>query len=105
MASDWLAALLAANQKLHLKIAVSYPCFKPRIVLVAITPGIFIFHNSSVIHEVESTKDMCDNTTLLQNSLCEVAANFTSIYVNVFLKPQFHLITGAHNSTPEGWAV
>ena len=27
VASDWQAALLAANQKLHLKIMVSYPCF------------------------------------------------------------------------------
>ena len=27
VASDWLAALLAANQKLYLKIVVSYPCF------------------------------------------------------------------------------
>ena len=39
VASDWLAALLAANQKLHLKIVVSYPCFYPRIALVALTPG------------------------------------------------------------------
>ena len=38
MASDWLTALLAANQKLHLKIVVSYPCFYPRIALVAPTP-------------------------------------------------------------------
>ena len=36
--SDWLAAVLAANQKLHLKIVVSYPCFYPRIALVALTP-------------------------------------------------------------------
>ena len=39
MASDWLAALLAANQKLRLKIVVSYPCFYPRIAFVAPTPG------------------------------------------------------------------
>ena len=39
VASDWLAALLAANQKLHLKIVVSFPCFYPRIALVARTPG------------------------------------------------------------------
>ena len=41
MASDWLAVLLAVNQKLHLKTAtlVSYPCFYPRIALVALTPG------------------------------------------------------------------
>ena len=39
VASDWLAALLAANQKLHLKIVISYPCFYPRIALVLLTPG------------------------------------------------------------------
>ena len=39
MASDWLAALLVANQKLHLKILVIYPCFYPRIALVALIPG------------------------------------------------------------------
>ena len=39
MASDWLAALLAANQKLHLKIVVNYPCFYPWIALVGPTPA------------------------------------------------------------------
>ena len=39
VASDWLAAVLAANQKLHLKIVVSYPCFYSRIVLVVLTPA------------------------------------------------------------------
>ena len=37
MASDWLAALLAANQRLHLKIVVSYPCFYTKIALVVLT--------------------------------------------------------------------
>ena len=39
VASDWLAALLAANQKLHLRIVFSYPCFYPRVTLVTLTPG------------------------------------------------------------------
>ena len=46
MASDWLTALLAANQKLHLKIVVSYPCFYPRIALVAPTPDGWSFLSS-----------------------------------------------------------
>ena len=37
--SGSLSALLAANQKLHLKIVVGYPCFYPRKTLVALTPG------------------------------------------------------------------
>ena len=41
MASDWLPALLAANQKLHLKIVVSYQCFNPMIALVALTPDVW----------------------------------------------------------------
>ena len=45
VASDWLTALLAANQKLHLKIVVSYPCFYPRIALVAPTPACQTFVN------------------------------------------------------------
>ena len=40
VAFDWLAALLTANQKLHLKIVVSYPCFYPRKALVVLTPGL-----------------------------------------------------------------
>ena len=35
----WLTAMLAAYQKLHLKFVVTYPCFYPRIALVALTPG------------------------------------------------------------------
>ena len=37
MASDRLAALLPANQKLHLKTKVSYPCFYPGIALIVVT--------------------------------------------------------------------
>ena len=48
MASDWLTALLAANQKLHLKIVVSYPCFHPWILLVAPTLGVDAISNGVV---------------------------------------------------------
>ena len=62
MASDWLAALLTANQELHLKILVGYPCFYPRIALVALTPGgeflcenIIYFASSIISHHLDGT--------------------------------------------------
>ena len=53
MASDWLAALLAANQELHLKNVVSYPCFCPRISSVALTPGRYDCNLKLVIFDME----------------------------------------------------
>ena len=47
MGSDWLAALLAAHQKLHLKIVVSYPCFYPGIALVTLTHGVLRHGNQA----------------------------------------------------------
>ena len=37
--TEFLEALLAANQKLYLKIVVNYPCLYPEMALVALTPG------------------------------------------------------------------
>ena len=59
MASDWLAALLAANQKLHLKIVVSYPCFYPRIALVTLTPDVYF--------SMKYRKSHCRDTTSIRS--------------------------------------
>ena len=62
MAFDWLAALLTANQELHLKIVVGYPCFYPRIALVAPIPGgeflcenIIYFAFCIISHQLDGT--------------------------------------------------
>ena len=48
MASDWLAAVLAANRKAGLKIDVNYHRFYRGIALVTQTPG-----HSQLAHEGE----------------------------------------------------
>ena len=91
MASDWLAALLAANQKLHLKIVVSYPCFYPRIVLVAPTPCQIFFQHKGVV-----SCGVIKKMAVLQNTPCHrikfhTTLNFISVGILLYLTVIFDM--------------
>ena len=79
MASDWLAALLAANQKLHLKIVVSYPCFYPRIALVTLTP---VLQYALLIDEI-NTEITKKNLATYVGSLDEKQAAYYQLMLKI----------------------
>ena len=79
VASDWLAALLAANQKLHLKIVVSYPCFYPRIALVTLTP---VLQYALLIDEI-NTEITKKNLATYVGSLDEKQAAYYQLMLKI----------------------